>query len=397
MMSQSGALGLSVIARAADLRLGVSQFVSVGNNADVSGNDLLAYWAEDPKTELILMYLESFGNPRKFSRLARRVARQKPIVAVKSGRSIAGPQATSSHTGALLAASDVTVDALFKQAGVIRTDTLAELFDLAQLLSRQPAPTGNRVGVITNAGGPGSLCADACEAAGLNVRQPLELRATAPPADYAAAITAMAQSNEVDAIIAIAIPMLGTSKMKLAAAIEEAAAGVVGPPTVLAVMMSGVRSPVLGSSPSGAGTVPWYKYPEDAARPRTCDRVRSLALGSARRRTRPSGDRPRPCRGDHRVSPGSHRGVAGQARGCRSLGCIRHHGGTRGRATSERRSLNTHRALRRCATFKTAAVGYLLGPSSALQKVTSTPFKKILIQPMVPPAPELILGMCSHP
>src|SRR5437773_10063097 len=143
------------------LGLGLSTFISVGNKADISGNDLLGYWESDDGTDVILRYLESFGNPKKFSQIARRVGRKKPIVVVKSGRSAAGARATSSHTGALIAASDVTVDALFQQAGVIRTDTLAELFDIASLLANQPLPRGNRVGIVTNAGGPGILCADA--------------------------------------------------------------------------------------------------------------------------------------------------------------------------------------------------------------------------------------------
>ena len=136
-----------------------------------------AYWEQDERTALVLLYLESFGNPRKFARVARRVARTKPVLAVKSGRSAAGARATSSHTGALLAASDVTVDALFHQAGVIRTDTLAELFDVASLFANQPIPTGRRVGIVTNAGGPGIMCADACEAGGLEV---VELSSAAP-------------------------------------------------------------------------------------------------------------------------------------------------------------------------------------------------------------------------
>src|SRR5437870_2657440 len=146
------------------LGLGLSTFISVGNKADISGNDLLRYWESDENTDVILLYLESFGNPKKFSQIARRVGRKKPIVVVKSGRSAAGARATTSHTGALLAASDVTVNALFRQAGVIRTDTLAEMFDVAELLANQPAPKGDRVAIVTNAGGLGILCADPCHA-----------------------------------------------------------------------------------------------------------------------------------------------------------------------------------------------------------------------------------------
>src|SRR4026208_1633546 len=167
--SQSGALGLAIMEFANSLGLGISTFVSVGNKADISGNDLLRYWESDENTDVILLILESFGNPKKFSQIARRVGRKKPIAVVKSGRSTAGARATSSHTGALIAASDVTVDALFRQAGVVRTDTLAELFDVASLFANQPLPDGRRVGIITIAGGPAILCADACEARGLEV------------------------------------------------------------------------------------------------------------------------------------------------------------------------------------------------------------------------------------
>ena len=148
------------------LDLGLSTFVSVGNKADVSGNDLLQYWEEDPGTDVILLYLESFGNPRRFARIARRVSRRKPIVAIKSGRTKAGGRAAGSHTAAL-AANEVAVDALFHLTGVIRAETLEEMFDLAAALASQPLPRGRRVAIVTNAGGPAILCADVCEAGGL--------------------------------------------------------------------------------------------------------------------------------------------------------------------------------------------------------------------------------------
>ena len=165
--SQSGALGLALLEQSS-ARLGFSAFVSIGNKADVSSNDLLEWWEDDPETDLVLLYLESFGNPRKFGRLSRRVARRKPILALKAGATAAGAKAASSHTAAL-AGSEAAVDALFHQAGVLRARTLEELVDVAGLLSSQPLPHGRRVGVLTNAGGLGILCADACEASGLEL------------------------------------------------------------------------------------------------------------------------------------------------------------------------------------------------------------------------------------
>src|SRR5205085_2057790 len=155
---------------ATERRLGLSTFVSAGNKADVSGNDLLEYWENDPSTSVLLLYLESFGNPRRFARLARRISLKKPIVVVKSGRTPAGSRAAGSHTAAL-AANDATVDALFAQSGVIRSDTIDEMFDVASVLDLQPLPPGRRVAILTNAGGPGILAADACEAAGLTLAE----------------------------------------------------------------------------------------------------------------------------------------------------------------------------------------------------------------------------------
>src|SRR6185295_18331757 len=195
--------------------------VSMGNKAEVSTNDLLQYWEDDPSTDIILLYLESFGNPRRFARIARRVARRKPIVAIKAGRSLAGRRAASSHTAAL-ASSEVAVETLFQQSGVIRADTLDELFALARGLGDQPLPKGKRVGIITNAGGPAILCTDACEAGGLSVpelskataailsaflppaasvKNPVDLIASATPGHYANAISTLLASQEVDALI----------------------------------------------------------------------------------------------------------------------------------------------------------------------------------------------------
>jgi acyl-CoA synthetase (NDP forming) len=169
--SQSGALGLAAVEQARGRGLGLSSFVSLGNKADVSSNDLLEYWEDDRETNVVALYLESFGNPERFGRIARRVARRKPVLALKGGVSAAGARAAASHTAAL-ASSEAAVDALFHQAGVQRMRTLSELLDAAALLSSQPLPAGPRVAVLTNAGGLGILCADACEAEGLQLPEP---------------------------------------------------------------------------------------------------------------------------------------------------------------------------------------------------------------------------------
>ena len=304
--SQSGALGLAVFEFARSLGLGLSTFVSVGNKADISGNDLINYWESDPLTDVILLYLESFGNPRRFSRIARRVGRTKPIAVVKSGRSAAGARATSSHTGALVAASDVTVDALFRQAGVIRTDTLGELFDVATLLAHQPPPRGRRVGIITNGGGPGILCADTCEAEGMeipvlgegsqarlreflpaqaSVHNPVDMIASAPAEHYRKSIRVVAADPTVDALIVIFIPPLLTRPDDVARAIVEAVREAKSGKPVLAVFMLAEGAP---AALNGTDVnIPSYAFPESAA----------IALARVARygewRERPAGTAPR--------------------------------------------------------------------------------------------------------
>jgi acetate---CoA ligase (ADP-forming) len=278
MSTQSGALGLAILDYARRLDIGISSFVSIGNKADVSGNDLIQYWAEDARTSVILLYLESFGNPKKFSDIARRVGRTKPIVAVKAGRSTAGSRAATSHTGAL-ASDDLVVDALFKQAGVIRTERLEEMFDVAALLSHQPIPRGPRVAILTNAGGPGILAADACEAHGLQVRtlsdatraelrsflpaaasvgNPVDMLASAPPDHYRRALSSILRDESVDSVIAIFIPPLVTDPAAVAAAIAASVSGSNEKP-VLGVFM---RSE---GAPSTLAPIPSYAFPESAA------------------------------------------------------------------------------------------------------------------------------------
>ncbi|HET8565543.1 MAG TPA: GNAT family N-acetyltransferase [Solirubrobacterales bacterium] len=282
-VSQSGALGLALAEFTEERRLGVSSFASVGNRADVTANDFLEFWEEDGRTEVALLYIESFSDPRRFSRVSRRVGRKLPVVAMKSGRSAAGARAASSHTGALLAASDRTVDALFEQSGVVRAETLEEMLDLAALFSSQPLPRGPRVAIVTNAGGPGIMCADACEAAGLEVPEappevrerlrefaapqaglgnPVDLIAAAGAEDFRRAIVALSAWEEVDAIISIFIRPLATSSEEVAAAIGAAAGELARPLPLQAVFMtSGERGPL-----ASAARVPTHAQPEGAAR-----------------------------------------------------------------------------------------------------------------------------------
>ena len=280
--SQSGALGLAVLEHANQLGLGISTFVSVGNKADVSGNDLLLFWENDPDTDVILLYLESFGNPRKFSRIARRISRDKPIVAVKSGRTSAGARAASSHTAAM-AAGDVAVDALFRQTGVIRTDTLQELFDVASLLSSQPLPRGKRVAILTNAGGPGILAADACESNGLEVpalsedtqarlreflpeeaglANPVDMIASASPDNYERAMSVLGEAEEVDAVFVIFIPAGVTDTSEVTAALARASRKLPEDTAVVSVFMSTRGLP----DDLAEARIPSFSFPEDAAR-----------------------------------------------------------------------------------------------------------------------------------
>ena len=285
LVSQSGAVGIVLAEQARVAGLGLSSFVSVGNNLDVSLNDLLCYFERDDRTSVIALYLESLGNPRKFARITRRVGRQKPILVVKSGRSSAGARATSSHTGALLGASDVTVDALFNQAGVIRTDTLGEFFDVATLLANQPRPKGNRVAILTNGGGPGILCADACEADGLIVPQvpdelkaklaeflpadaglnnPVDMIAAAPGESYRKALKLLAEWDGIDAVIILYVPVLVTNSEEIAAGIRAAALEIEQPVPMLSVFLSSKGTP--DSLKTGGLSMPSYPFPEDAAR-----------------------------------------------------------------------------------------------------------------------------------
>lgn len=274
--TQSGALGLAVLEWARQFGVGISNFASIGNKADVSTSDLLEFWQDDSRTSVILLYVESFGDARRFRQVARRVSRRKPIVAVKSGRSQTGARAASSHTGAL-AVSDRTVGALFRDAGVIRTDTVEEMFQVGTLLAHQPLPRGRRVAVLTNGGGPGILAADACEAHGLSlaglsqatvtalraflpaaasVSNPIDMLATASTEDYRQALGLIVNDDGVDSVVTIFTPALGTRADDVARTIAETTRDCCK--TVLAVFFGAA-----GVTPAAA-PVPCYAFPESA-------------------------------------------------------------------------------------------------------------------------------------
>lgn len=283
-VSQSGALGVSVLDYASEYGIGITQFVSVGNKPDVSGNDFLLQWENDPTVSTILMYVENFGNPRKFLEIASRVTKRKPIIALKSGRSTSGARAAASHTGAL-AASDATVDAMLSQAGVLRARSMEELFDISMAFGKQPLPRSRRTAVITNAGGPGILIADALEAHGIEVpeldsattatlapllpgeaslRNPLDMIAAAKPPSYRAALGAVLDDPGIHAAVAIFVPPLGIRQEDVAEAIV-AAAGEHPQKPVLAVLMGREGLPA-GRAELRAAGIPAYIFPESAAR-----------------------------------------------------------------------------------------------------------------------------------
>jgi acetyl coenzyme A synthetase (ADP forming)-like protein len=283
-MSQSGAMGVTILDYAATYGIGIHHFVSMGNRADVSSNDLIEYWGADPETRVILMYLESFGNPRNFTRIAREVTRRKPVLAVKAGRTRAGARAALSHTGAL-AGLDVATDALLAQCGVIRAETLEELFDLAMAFSHLPTPRGERVAIVTNAGGPGIIIADTCETLGLQIadltpetearlrealpeeastRNPVDMIASATPEVYGTVLEIVLQDPQVDAVIASFVPLLGIRQLDVAEAIVRARRAVAEKP-ILAVLMGREGLPA-GRAELAAAGVPAYIFPESAAR-----------------------------------------------------------------------------------------------------------------------------------
>jgi acyl-CoA synthetase (NDP forming)/RimJ/RimL family protein N-acetyltransferase len=269
---QSGALGSAILEKVNNRGLGLSTFVSAGNRADVSGNDLLQYWEEDDTTEVVLLYLESIGNPRKFSRIARRVSRRKPIIAVRSGRTTQG--VPMGHAVRTFVAPSGAVDAMFRQAGVIQVDTLDEMFDVAQLLAHQPLPAGRRVAIVGNSDALGLLATDAAASAGLVVSKQFELGADAGAEDFEDALDRAIDDPEVDAVVAVYIPPLNTSGVEVAnvlAAVGEQSdkplvstfLGAEGVPELL-------RVPDVAGATAGRGSVPSYPAVESAVRALAC-------------------------------------------------------------------------------------------------------------------------------
>ena len=283
-VSQSGALGLSVLDYAREYGIGISQFVSIGNSPDVSSTDLLEQWETDPAVKVILMYVENFGDPRRFLESASRITKHKPIIVVKSGRSRAGARAASSHTGAL-AASDTAVDAMLTQAGVLRANSIEDLFDMAMGFGVLARPRSRRTAVLTNAGGPGILAADAMETQGLelvelspatvetlrplfppeaSIRNPLDMIASATPAGYKAALTAFLADPNIDAVVPIFVPPFGVRQEDVAEAVVSAA--VTRPDKPLLAVLMGLKGLPQGRAELHEAGIPAYIFPESAAR-----------------------------------------------------------------------------------------------------------------------------------
>lgn len=305
-MSQSGAMGLTILEHANNLNMGISTFISAGNRIDVEFNVLLEYWENDPATKVILLYLESFGDPRRFARIARRISTKKPIVVVKSGSTPAGSRAAASHTGAI-ATSDVTIDALFHHAGIIRVNTMEELFDIATLLSNQPLPVGRRLAIITNGGGPGIIAADASSRSGLvlpqfspetesklksvalrdiNINNPLDTTAGSTPEEFCHMLKILANDDDNDAVLAMFVPPVATELAAMETAIRNVAPIYWRRRKPLLACFLGERGfkAKLGSK---GRFVPSYPFPEEA--------ISALvrAIEYAEMRTKPKGKIPK--------------------------------------------------------------------------------------------------------
>jgi len=283
LISQSGALGVAILDHAEDIRVGFSKFASLGNRTDVSGNDLLTLMENDPQTDVILMYIESFGNPRNFTKIVRRITKKKPVIALKSGRTEAGSRAALSHTGAL-AGLDIATDALFEQCGVIRVQSIEELFDLGSAFSMQPLPQGKRIAVLTNAGGPGIMAVDACVGYGLDIAEfsdatkkvldehlpkkanksnPVDMIADADAPRYKVALEALLEDENVDAVIVICVPPVMLKELEVAEAIVRVSKKY-KKPVLTCFLGKGEQSP--GFMELVSNNIPSYLFPENATK-----------------------------------------------------------------------------------------------------------------------------------
>ena len=425
--SQSGALGLALLEKASERSLAFSSFISIGNKADVSSNDLLEHWEEDESTSLIVLYLESFGNPRRFGRIASRVARKKPILAMKSGTSTAGARAAGSHTAAL-AGSEKAVEALFHQAGVLRAETLEELIDAAALLSTQPLPRGRRVAILTNAGGLGILCSDACEAAGLELSElspettsqlgellpaeaslanPVDMLGSATAASYEAVLPILLGDPGVDSAIVLFVPPATAGAGDVAAGIARTLDAVSTDKPVLAALLSAEGIPAaLRTTPAPAAL---FTYPESAAR----------ALGLAAQRAewlrRPAGkvpdvDRIDTAAAERIVSTALAASDDGWLAPARTRELLASYGlplveerlaetveGTIGAARELGFPVVVKSAVAGAHKTETGGVALDLGDEDAVREAAERIGAPVLVQPMIKGGTELLAGIVQDP
>lgn len=283
--TQSGVLGSAILMFATNLNIGLSTFVSIGNRADVSSNELLQYWEDDPDTDVVLLYLESFGNPRKFTRIARSITAKKPVVAVTSNRTPLQLRVSTSQTGAM-ATDQAATEALFKQAGILRADTLEDLFDTGSLLANQPLPKGNRVAIISNAGGPALLTADACKARGLeiptlspatttqlkallspraNTINPIDMSPEFTIHQYRDSLKLLLDDENVDIVVVIFLPPILKLSEEFAAIIREVAPLFRERGKPLVTSFLGLRGARIELGSDDRRFVPSFAFPESTA------------------------------------------------------------------------------------------------------------------------------------
>ncbi|MDD5647388.1 MAG: acetate--CoA ligase family protein, partial [Dehalococcoidia bacterium] len=283
--TQSGVLGSAILMYATSLNIGLSTFVSIGNRADISSNELLQYWEDDRDTDVVLLYLESFGNPRKFTRIARSITAKKPVVSLTGNRGNIQKRKFTSHTGAM-ATDQAATEALYKQAGILRVDTLEELFDTGNLLANQPLPQGNRVTIISNAGGPALLTAEACRSRGLeipplsdglaarlktflpsraNISNPLDMSPEVSTEQYGQTLKILLKDTDVDMVVVIFIQAIPRLSEEFDTVIREVAPLYREAGKPLAISILGTRGAGISLGPQERRIVPSFAFPESTA------------------------------------------------------------------------------------------------------------------------------------